>query len=229
MKKEEIKLSLISLVGGLGILFCVYYFDIPFLPGSKYHYDEPYVYRANGENYPLPNSESKLPVASYRGTVNSRSNNKSKLMTAPISATTTEINYRSSNGGYHFNETETSTGSNAPLFSQNNLSKPSTATGGSGGGISGFYAYTGKGSSERNNASGQSSRSSMLTTSELGEPFTNYSPTGPKKVYAYTPNSGGTDPGGDPTGPPIPVGEGWGVLLLLAAGYASFIKLRAKK
>jgi len=30
---------------------------------------------------------------------------------------------------------------------------------------------------------------------------------------------GGTDPGGDPTGPPIPVGEGWIFLLFLAGGY----------
>jgi hypothetical protein len=29
-----------------------------------------------------------------------------------------------------------------------------------------------------------------------------------------------TDPGGDPTGPPIPVGDGWVFLLLLAGGYA---------
>jgi len=31
---------------------------------------------------------------------------------------------------------------------------------------------------------------------------------------------GGTDPGGDPTGPPIPVGDGFWILLLLAVGYA---------
>lgn len=32
-------------------------------------------------------------------------------------------------------------------------------------------------------------------------------------------NDGGTDPGGDPTDPAIPVPDGWGFLLLLAAGY----------
>lgn len=30
---------------------------------------------------------------------------------------------------------------------------------------------------------------------------------------------GGTDPGGDPTGPPIPVGDGFWILLIMAAGY----------
>ena len=34
---------------------------------------------------------------------------------------------------------------------------------------------------------------------------------------------GGTDPGGDPTGPPIPVGDGWIFLMFLAGGYV-FIK-----
>jgi len=32
--------------------------------------------------------------------------------------------------------------------------------------------------------------------------------------------NGGTDPGGDPTGPPIPVGDGFWVLLVMAGGYA---------
>ncbi|MDR3652978.1 MAG: hypothetical protein P4L34_08415 [Paludibacter sp.] len=38
---------------------------------------------------------------------------------------------------------------------------------------------------------------------------------------------GGTDPGGDPTNPPIPVPDGWGFLLLLAAGYG-ILKQRFK-
>jgi len=38
---------------------------------------------------------------------------------------------------------------------------------------------------------------------------------------------GGTDPGGDPTGPPIPVGDGFWILVLMAIGYV--IKLRIAK
>jgi hypothetical protein len=227
MKKEEIKLSLVLLLGGLGILFCVYYFDIPYLPGSKYRYDEQYTYLSKGKHYPVIHSEHKLPVASYRSVGNNRSNSNNKLMTPQINTAVSKVNYQSNNDGYHFNETDTKMGSNAPLFTKNSPTKPSAA-GGSGGNISGFYAYSSRGSSN-DNASGQASGSRMLVTSELGEPFTNYSPTGPKKVVDYTPNSGATDPGGDPTEPPIPVGEGWGILFLLAAGYASFIKLRAKR
>ena len=36
----------------------------------------------------------------------------------------------------------------------------------------------------------------------------------------YTPGAGGTDPGEDPLDPPIPVGDGFWFLLLLASGYA---------
>ena len=35
----------------------------------------------------------------------------------------------------------------------------------------------------------------------------------------YTPGSGATDPGEDPEGPPIPVGDGYWFLMLLAVGY----------
>lgn len=39
---------------------------------------------------------------------------------------------------------------------------------------------------------------------------------------------GGTDPGGDPTGPPIPIGDGWIFLLFLAGVYVSVKKLFLK-
>jgi len=35
---------------------------------------------------------------------------------------------------------------------------------------------------------------------------------------------GGTDPGGDPTGNPIPVGDGWGILVFLGMCYVAFKK-----
>lgn len=43
--------------------------------------------------------------------------------------------------------------------------------------------------------------------------------TAPKQSVLSGPGAGGTDPGGDPTTPPIPVPDGWMFLLLLAAGY----------
>ena len=43
---------------------------------------------------------------------------------------------------------------------------------------------------------------------------------------AGDPQTGGTDPGGDPDGPAIPVGDGWGILVLFGAVY---IILKKKK
>ncbi len=43
-----------------------------------------------------------------------------------------------------------------------------------------------------------------------------------QSVYNYQSGSGGTDPGGDPEGDPIPVGDGWGLLLFFGICYASF-------
>ena len=41
------------------------------------------------------------------------------------------------------------------------------------------------------------------------------------------PTSGGTDPGDDPTGAPIPVGDGWGLLVLFGGTYI-FVKIKLK-
>ena len=51
----------------------------------------------------------------------------------------------------------------------------------------------------------------MSLTSELN-------PANRQSATAVTP-TGGPDPGGDPTGDPIPVGDGWGILVLLAFSY----------
>ena len=93
------------------------------------------------------------------------------------------------------------------------------STGGGGGGMSGggMMAYGGGSRSGRDYASGgYSSAGTMMSgTSPLMAP--RYKPT------TNPPMTGGgvilVDPMNDPTGNPIPVGEGWWVLMLLALGY----------
>lgn len=46
---------------------------------------------------------------------------------------------------------------------------------------------------------------------------------------AYTPGAGATDPGEDPIGPPIPVPDGFWLLLFMAVGYTSFKYIKRKK
>ena len=47
----------------------------------------------------------------------------------------------------------------------------------------------------------------------------NNDPTTTRQLASETVLDGGTDPGGDPTGPPIPVGDGFLALLVMVAGY----------
>jgi hypothetical protein len=43
-----------------------------------------------------------------------------------------------------------------------------------------------------------------------------------QSINSYTPGTGGTDPGDDPTGNPIPVGDGWYLLAFFGVCYAAF-------
>ena len=61
------------------------------------------------------------------------------------------------------------------------------------------------------------SLNAMSTTSDLNTQNKQAVTTG------TTSTLGGTDPGGDPTGGPIPVGDGWGLLVLFGVVYA-FVK-----
>jgi hypothetical protein len=49
-----------------------------------------------------------------------------------------------------------------------------------------------------------------------------------RQGVAYSPNYGGTSPGDDPIGNPIPVGDGWLYLLFLALGYGVRKSIRSK-
>jgi hypothetical protein len=86
---------------------------------------------------------------------------------------------------------------------------------GSGGG-SGQFIASGGGSRSSDASSGFSMTnvSTQTTTTNLSNSGTKQSAT------AYTANTGATDPGPDPLGNPIPVGDGWGVFVLFGAIYA---------
>lgn len=89
----------------------------------------------------------------------------------------------------------------------------------SGGGVGSFIS--GRGSRSSAGSSGVSMTNGITTLSLT----TDLSSVSSKQtVNAYAPNTGGTDPGGDPTGPPIPVGDGWGLLLFFGVCYAAFKK-----
>jgi hypothetical protein len=50
--------------------------------------------------------------------------------------------------------------------------------------------------------------------------------TADKQSVGYTPGAGATDPGDEPIGDPIPVGDGWVFLLVLVATYAGWKRIK---
>lgn len=82
-------------------------------------------------------------------------------------------------------------------------------------------------SSGRHSNSNQSKRYVQSFSVNLVEPFSNNTPTTLNR--APSDGGGGTDPGGDPSGPPIPVDNGIVFLILLAVGYGSVKKNIFKK
>jgi hypothetical protein len=82
---------------------------------------------------------------------------------------------------------------------------------------SGSSFLSGGGSHRSTGSSGITMNNGTSTLSSTS----NLSNTGPTKesVNTYTTGTGGTDPGGDPTGDPIPVGDGWETFILLGLLY----------
>jgi len=87
------------------------------------------------------------------------------------------------------------------------------SSGGGGGSMSSFVS----GRSSQNNAISQNTG---ISTISLSTELNTSNPKITKPQGAGAAVDGGTDPGGDPTGPPIPVGDGFWLLLLMAGGYA---------
>jgi hypothetical protein len=78
------------------------------------------------------------------------------------------------------------------------------------------------GTTRQNNSSGDNATSSGVVA--MNTDFTVLANR--QQSNNYTPFSGATDPGDAPVGPPIPIGDGWIFLLLLAVGYTGWKKFR---
>jgi len=87
---------------------------------------------------------------------------------------------------------------------------------GAGGGGSFIVSGRSGGSATSSGFSMTSGVSTMSLTSNLNATASKQNAT------SFTTDTGGTDPGGDPTGDPIPVGDGWGILILLGTIYVLF-------
>ena len=96
------------------------------------------------------------------------------------------------------------------------------AFGGAGGG--GSFVVSG-----RSGGSAASSGFSMTSGISTMSMTSNVNASAPKQSSnAYIAGTGGTDPGGDPTGDPIPVGDGWGLFILFGICYAVYKRFLQK-
>ena len=108
------------------------------------------------------------------------------------------------------------------VTSQENIRTTVSGSNG-GGGVTGIATF-GSGRSSQNNSIDQNTGVSSLT---LSSDLTGLqSPTVTTRQGANQTLNGGTDPGGDPTGPPIPVGDGYWILMLMAGVY--ILKIRSR-
>jgi hypothetical protein len=94
------------------------------------------------------------------------------------------------------------------------------SSGSAGGG--GVAIIAGGGSRSSAGSSGVSMTSGGITT--LSSSNLSYSSVKQASKTGTLGTTGGTDPGGDPTGAPIPVGDGWGLFVLFGCCYAAFKK-----
>ncbi len=113
-------------------------------------------------------------------------------------------------------------GSSNKVNKETNYSVSTAITGRTGtntsgtGGVTGIANFSSTGSSQKNSID-QNTGIGTLTLS--GDLTTIQNPTTTTRQGAGASLNGGTDPGGDPTGPPIPVGDGFWISMFLAVIY----------
>ena len=102
------------------------------------------------------------------------------------------------------------------------MSKSNGASSGMGGGtMSGFSS----GSSKKSDGGSTASGGGIMSMSSNQSTLENNSVT-TKQAVGYSGGTGGTDPGDDPSGGTIPVGDGWIFLLVLLSVYTIYRKVR---
>jgi len=103
-------------------------------------------------------------------------------------------------------------------------SSQSVNSSGSTGQVLEGSSFISSGKSSSRNSAGSSAivMTNGITTLSLTNDISSNSTK--QSATPYRGGSGGTDPGGDPTGPAIPVGDGWGLLVLFGLCYIAFKK-----
>lgn len=175
----------------------------------------------------IPNTTS-LPNSSFATPSVGLNNNLPTPATVSSFATKRTANYAV------VNTSESSVSSNTTYTVQNAASFSSEIKNNSGGGSGGGSGATFSGRTSRNKSNVQTGFTA------LNVDLTIFNDLNTSQGGGYTPGSGATDPGedpmsqptsdpgGNPNGEPIPVSDGFWLLLLMAIGYA-YMKFSQKK
>jgi len=121
------------------------------------------------------------------------------------------------------NSQSANSGSQGASYGVQNQSYRNNSSGSAGQSQEGSSFITSGKSSSRNSAGSSAivmtnGITTLSLTNDINSTKQSNAPT------PYRGGSGGTDPGGDPTAPPIPVGDGWGLLVLFGMCYVAFKK-----
>jgi len=170
-------------------------------------------YYSSTENYYVTNR----PVTLSGGTtlnapkVNSSEANNSGELIIPDVRLTSKTNF----GGGRYSSGNASSGGS----SYGNMSSPSYQNSNAGsGGMSGGGSLIASSGSRSSSGSSEIAMTNGITTMSLTSKVSNKAPKQNAGLQTLG-DEGGTDPGGDPNGDPIPVGDGWGMLILFGTLY----------
>jgi len=140
----------------------------------------------------------------------SEANNSGELI-IPDVRLTSKTNF----GGGRYSSGNASSGGS----SYGNMSSPSYQNSNAGsGGMSGGVSLIISSGSRSSASSSELTMINGITTRSLTSKVINTAPKQNAGLQTLG-DEGGTDPGGDPNGDPIPVGDGWGMLILFGTLY----------
>lgn len=121
-----------------------------------------------------------------------------------------------------------SVGSQGTSYSSQTQSNQNYNSSGSGYSSSGGSSFLSVGGSHGSSGSSGITMTNGITTISLTSNLNNNGVT-KESVTTYTSGTGGTDPGGDPTGDPIPIGDGCGIFIFLGILYSLIKNLNNRK
>ena len=205
MNKKQKNILVLFLIGA-GLLIAVLYSPIA----------SPDLY--SSDNYYITNLgvQFKDGVIKNAPSTNLTSGSNSFKSNSPAINSFSNINYFGGSNQYSNSSLETSRSMLSNTL-KNKISSASTEM--NGGGVNSFYASKASKNSSASSDIFMTNGIATMLSADLS-----HSNSRQNVMSDISPLGGGTNPGEDPLGAPIPVGDGWGLLFFFGACYAAYKK-----